>query len=270
MGLAATRSDGGELLYPDWFSVFMADRAVRKPSPHTAKAYRQDFAAIAILLAGDSHRVADLTPTDLTRDALQAAFAIYADAHESASIRRCWSTWNTLCGFLYTGELIGANPMPLIGRPKVAKSLPKSFGQDTVADLLRAIDATDPSPRRSNWAERDRAIVLIAVLAGLRADELIRTNIGDIRPTEEGGVVQLRGKGNEDRRIPVERPLIASLRRTSIAVCRASRAAPNGGTSPAGSLPGPPLPRCSSAATVIASPAAHCSIGCCAHSRRRV
>ena len=43
---------------------------------------------------------------------------------------------------LYTGELIGANPMPLIGRPEVAKSLPKSFGQGTVADLLRAIDAT--------------------------------------------------------------------------------------------------------------------------------
>jgi site-specific recombinase XerD len=96
-----------------------------------ALAYRQDFAAIAIGLAGDSLRVADLTPTDLTKDALRAAFAGYADAHEAASIRRCWSTWNTLCGFLYTGEFIGANPMPLIGRPKVAKSLPKSLGDDT-------------------------------------------------------------------------------------------------------------------------------------------
>jgi hypothetical protein len=36
-----------ELVYPQWFSAFLADRAVRKPSPHTAKAYRQDFAAIA-------------------------------------------------------------------------------------------------------------------------------------------------------------------------------------------------------------------------------
>ena len=33
--------------FPQWFSAFLADRAVRKPSPHTAKAYRQDFAAIA-------------------------------------------------------------------------------------------------------------------------------------------------------------------------------------------------------------------------------
>jgi hypothetical protein len=33
--------------------------------------------------------------------------------------------------------------MPLIGLPKVAKSLPKSLGEDTVADLIRAIDAID-------------------------------------------------------------------------------------------------------------------------------
>jgi hypothetical protein len=30
---------------------FLGDRAVRKPSQHTAKAYRQDFEAIATLLA---------------------------------------------------------------------------------------------------------------------------------------------------------------------------------------------------------------------------
>jgi hypothetical protein len=44
--------DDRESPYPDWFSAFMADRAIRKPSPHTIKAYRQDFAAIATLLAG--------------------------------------------------------------------------------------------------------------------------------------------------------------------------------------------------------------------------
>jgi hypothetical protein len=30
----------------------LADRTIRKPSRHTAKAYRQDFEAIAILVAG--------------------------------------------------------------------------------------------------------------------------------------------------------------------------------------------------------------------------
>jgi site-specific recombinase XerD len=196
---------------PQWFAAFLADRAIRKLSPHTAKAYRQDFVMIATLLAGEHGRVADLTPQALTRDAIRDAFAVYADTHEPASIRRCWSTWNTLCGFLYTSELIASNPMPLIGRPKVAKTLPKGLGADTVASLLAAIDADSGSGRRSEWAERDRAVVLTAVLAGLRADELLRANVGDIRTTADGGVIQVRGKGNKDRRIPVERPLIDVL-----------------------------------------------------------
>jgi integrase/recombinase XerC len=35
---------------------------------------------------------------------MRAAFAAYADDHEAASIRRCWSSWNVLCTFLYTSE----------------------------------------------------------------------------------------------------------------------------------------------------------------------
>jgi len=53
--------------------------------------------------------------------------------------------------------------------------------------------------------------VLTALLAGLRADELIRANVGDIRITEGGGVLHVRGKGNKDRRIPVEDGLIKVL-----------------------------------------------------------
>jgi len=31
-------------LFPDWFTAFLHDRQTRKPSAHTMKAYRQDFA----------------------------------------------------------------------------------------------------------------------------------------------------------------------------------------------------------------------------------
>jgi hypothetical protein len=58
------------------------------------KAYRQDFAAIAALLAGNANRIGNLTPADITADRMRSAFATYADAHEPSSIRRCWPTWN--------------------------------------------------------------------------------------------------------------------------------------------------------------------------------
>ncbi|WP_258171669.1 tyrosine-type recombinase/integrase [Mycobacterium marinum] len=46
----------------------------------------------------------------------------------------------------------------------------------------------------------------------MRADELVRANIGDIRVTDgDGGVIHVRGKGNKDRRIPVEQVLIDEL-----------------------------------------------------------
>ena len=211
-GMRAARRDGPTAVpYPEWFSVFLADRAIRKPSPHTAKAYRQDFEAIAILLTGSADAVARLDPHDLTKENLRTAFAVYADAHSPASIRRCWSTWNTLCSFLYTAELLDANPMPLIGRPKVPKSLPKSYPAQAVTELVAAIDADQGSARPNDWPERDRAIVFTSLLAGLRADELISANIGDIRRTDDGGVVHVRGKGNKDRRIPVGTELLDVL-----------------------------------------------------------
>src|SRR6267154_2406637 len=118
---AGTQAD-----YPQWFSAFISDRATRKPSPHTAKAYRQDFSAIAAQLVGAGSRVGELRPPDITKNAMRGAFAAYAESHEPASIRRCWSTWNTLCTFLFANEEIPMNPMPLIGRPKLAKTLPKA------------------------------------------------------------------------------------------------------------------------------------------------
>jgi hypothetical protein len=51
--------------------------------------------------------------------------------------------------------------------------------------VLGALRA-DPQPRRrSDWMQRDRALILTALLAGLRADELLRANVGDLRRTDD-------------------------------------------------------------------------------------
>jgi hypothetical protein len=49
--------------------------------------------------------------------------------------------------------------------------------------------------QRSDWMQRDRAMVLTALLAGLRADELVP-------PHRRGAVIHVRGKGGKDRRVP--------------------------------------------------------------------
>jgi integrase/recombinase XerC len=130
---------------PEWFSQFLNDRQTRKPSAHTMKAYRQDFIAIATLITGDPAR---LGVADITKDTMRTAFAGYARDHEAASIRRCWSTWNVLCTFLYTGEVLAANPMPLVGRPKLAKPLPKALPRTAVEALLDTVAHDHGSQRQ--------------------------------------------------------------------------------------------------------------------------
>ncbi len=50
---------------PAWFVDFLVDRATRKPSEHTMKAYRQDFTAVADLLTAG--RPGDIGLTDITK-----------------------------------------------------------------------------------------------------------------------------------------------------------------------------------------------------------
>jgi integrase/recombinase XerC len=196
--------------FPDWFTAFLHDRQTRKPSAHTVKAYRQDFAVIASLVT-DGYP-AGMNIVDITRDSMRAAFAAYALDHEAASIRRCWSTWNVLCTFLYTGEQLASNPMQLVGRPKLAKALPKALPRTAVEALLETVAQDRDSKRRTDWAERDLAIILTALLAGLRADELRQVDVGDIRTTDYGAaVVHVRGKGGKERSVPIEAELLSVI-----------------------------------------------------------
>lgn len=97
--------------------------------------------------------------------------------------------------------------MPQTGRPKTAKTMPKALSTNSVTVLI-ATTNDDTEQGRSDRPERDRAIVLTALLAGLRSEELITTNVGDIRRSPDGAVIHVRGKGNKDRRVPIESALV--------------------------------------------------------------
>ena len=83
--------------------------------------------------------------------------------------------------------------------------------------------------------QRDRALILTALLAGLRADELLRANVGDLRRSEDDAVIHVRGMGGKDRRIPIEPALVQVLERyldgraTRLPATAKRRSAPGGG-----------------------------------------
>ena len=95
------------------------------------------------------------------------------------------------------------------GDPKAAKTLPRSLPQRAVGALLEAADGDHASQRRTDWPERDLALILTGLLAGLRADELRRADVGDIRTSTGGGaVIHVPGKGSKDRTVPIEADLL--------------------------------------------------------------
>ena len=142
---------------------------------------------------------------------MRAAFATYARDHEAASIRRCWSTWNVLCTFLYTGEQLAANPMQLVGRPKLAK-LAKPLRRTAVHALLETVAQDQDSNAGPIGLKEISRLILTRLLAGLRAEELRQADVGDIRTTDNGAaIIHVKGKGGKERAVPFEAELLSVI-----------------------------------------------------------
>ncbi|WP_137725856.1 tyrosine-type recombinase/integrase [Prescottella subtropica] len=196
------------------FGEFLVYRSTSKPSPATVKAYRQDFEAITTLLAAAAGTGVDqLTCAVVDKERMRAAFAAYARSHSAASIRRCWSSWNTLCDYLFSVDMVVANPMSAVLRPKIPKTVPKAFDTESVERLFAALATPDDGNRRA-WQQRDLAIVLTALLTGCRLSELVVMNLGDLRDTDTTGAVKaitVHGKGNKQRVLTAEPALVEVL-----------------------------------------------------------
>ena len=78
--------------------------------------------------------------------------------------------------------------------------------------MLETVAQDQDSKRQTDWAERDLAIILTALLAGLRADELRQADVGDIRTTDDrAAVIHVKGKGGKDRSVPIEAELLSVI-----------------------------------------------------------
>jgi len=84
-----------------------------------------------------------------------------------------------------------------------------AYPGDGINGLVAAFGRADDQPQfiqtRHDWPQRDLALILTGLLDGLRADELRRADVGDIRRSTDGGaVLHVRGKGSKDRAVPIE------------------------------------------------------------------
>jgi len=190
-----------------WFLA----RAPRKDSPHTKAAYRRDLAAICSAASVHLGRpVDDLRIGDLTLRVLRNAFAAWSEGRAPATVRRAHSTWSGFFEHLVSEEHLTGSPMPGVAKPKAPRRLPKPFAEDDAARIVAVL--RDGSTRRRNpWPELDAAVVLTAMVTGVRAAELLAVDIGDVTRTSGNERIRVLGKGEAERAIPVEPALLTVL-----------------------------------------------------------
>jgi integrase/recombinase XerD len=191
-----------------WFDEFLLARRSGKPSRHTERAWRADFAAISSEVAVVVDRAAeDLCLEDATARNLRHGFARFADAHSAASIARAWSTWNQFFSFLVAEDVLPGNPMAAVAKPKVPRRGPKPLqGEDSVERLLGFL-ANGGRRARDPWPERDLAFIATDLLTGCRLAELLSLNLGSIDGRAGERRLKVVGKGSKERFLPIEEPL---------------------------------------------------------------
>lgn len=162
-------------------------------SPHTLRAYRADL-----------ERFFDRAPGEPEMEDIRGFVAgeLRRGRKKSTASRRL-AALRAFCKYLHREGLIEKNPARLVGSPKLPRHLPRVLSVDEVFCLVEE-PGGDGLPEA-----RDRAILELLYSSGLRVSELASLDTGDVDLKE--GLVQVRGKGNKERLVPVGGKAVEAL-----------------------------------------------------------
>ena len=169
----------------------------RHYSPATARAYASDLRGFAQFLRQSYGP--DLAPAQVMVEHV-AAFIQSLRGLASSTKHRKLDCLSSFFRYAVAQGWSSHNPVEHLPRPKQEQHLPAWLPQEDV-------QALDGLP----LDERERAILLVFLLTGLRRQELINLDVPDFDPT--GQVLRIRhGKGGKDRLLPVSPAQEAALR----------------------------------------------------------
>ena len=182
----------------------------RGASPHTCDSYAYSFQALFEFAAA----TVKVAPAALMLEQLDAPLISAFLEHLETTRRNSAHTRNIRLAairaffrFLQHREpaaLDQVRRVLAIPFKKTDTRLVSHLGQDEVQAVL---DAPDPATREGI---RDRAMLHLAVCAGLRVSELTGVRTNDVAP--QALSIQVRGKGRRERALPLWKPAAAALR----------------------------------------------------------
>jgi integrase/recombinase XerC len=120
------------------------------------------------------------------------------------SLARMLSSWRGFFEFLVNRKGFTANPVIGLRAPKSPKTLPQALSIEQAVKLVAISDDDD-------LAVRDHAILELFYSSGLRLSELVNLNIGAMDFSE--GTVEVTGKGNKTRIVPMGAHAMAAIKK---------------------------------------------------------
>jgi integrase/recombinase XerD len=189
-------------LLRDYQSYLRVEKGLR---PLTCEAYLGDLRTFAEFLE-TRHGV---LLTAMQQDV--SGFLEHLRTHgiDSRSAARKLSCLRGFYKWLLLDRRIHHDPTINIESPKAWKVLPKSMAEPEVAEMLERAAMAADHPQAHATALRDRAILELLYGGGLRVSEVTALNTSDL--ALDLGRVQVRGKGDKERIVPLGRVAVESL-----------------------------------------------------------
>jgi len=161
-------------------------------SPHTVTGYQHDLLEFVATLA-DGTAVQAIDASSVRQ------FVVSLHGHNNAAtLARKLSALRSFFRFLQRQKVVAADPLAGISGPKIAQLIPVFLTVDEVFLLLETPDKKD------TFMARDLAILELLYSTGMRVAELVSRNLEDL--DFEAEMLNVRGKGNKERLVPVGRP----------------------------------------------------------------
>ncbi len=170
--------------------AFMRELRTRQASANTQRAYRADLRELGEWAAARHRPPGQLSYRDLRSYAAEFSGRRLA----RATVARKLAAVRAFHQHLVRTARAPENPADLLPSPKRPQRLPRVLSPERVAALLDRIPASGP------LEVRDRALLELAYASGLRAEELVNLDLGDL--DFDGELVRVTGKGRKTRLVP--------------------------------------------------------------------
>src|SRR5271157_3857877 len=189
-------------LLKDYQAYLRVEKGLR---PLSCEAYDSDLKTFAEFIEGRSGVLLTASQEDV------AAFLEHLRAHgiEQRSAARKLSCLRGFYKWLLLDRRIHHDPTVNIESPKAWKVLPKSLAEPEVVEMLDRAQMSAEHPQAQATALRDRAILELLYAGGLRVSEVTALSTGDL--ALDLGRVQVRGKGDKERIVPLGRTALLAL-----------------------------------------------------------